>query len=57
MKNCLFIFILKDLWIIAAKFEFEVNESIETARSLFQRAIRFVPKNKKLWIEVSFFYI
>ena len=40
------------LWIMAAKFEFEVNESIETSRQLFQRALRFLPHSKKLWIEV-----
>ncbi|CAF1014961.1 unnamed protein product [Brachionus calyciflorus] len=40
-----------NLWIIAAKHEFEANESIETARNLFQRAIRFLPKCQKLWIE------
>ena len=40
------------LWIMAAKFEFEVNESIETSRQLFQRALRFLPQSKKIWIEV-----
>jgi U3 small nucleolar RNA-associated protein 6 len=40
------------LWIMAAKFEFEMNESIETSRQLFQRALRFLPQSKKLWIEV-----
>ncbi len=41
----------KELWIMAAKYEFEANESIETARNLFQRALRFLPNNRKLWIE------
>jgi len=40
-----------NLWIMAAKFEFEVNESVETARSLFQRALRLLPDKKKIWIE------
>lgn len=37
---------------MSAKFEFEVNESVETARSLFQRALRLLPDKKKLWLEV-----
>lgn len=40
-----------NLWIMAAKFEFEVNESVETARQLFQRALRLLPDKKKIWIE------
>ncbi len=40
---------------MAAKFEFEVNESIETARMLFQRALRLLPSHNKLWIEVYIF--
>jgi hypothetical protein len=39
---------------MAAKYEFETNESIETARSLFQRALRFLPASQKLWTEVCF---
>ena len=39
---------------MAAKYEFDVNESIETARNLFQRALRFLPDNLKIWTEVSF---
>ena len=38
---------------MAAKFEFEENESIETARNLFQRSLRFLPKSMKLWTEVK----
>ncbi len=38
---------------MAAKFEFENNESPETARQLFQRGLRFLPASKKIWIEVS----
>lgn len=37
---------------MAAKFELEDNESFETSRQLFQRALRFLPTCKKLWIEV-----
>jgi len=40
-----------NLWIMAAKFEFEVNETPEIARQLFQRAIRFLPNSQKLWLE------
>jgi hypothetical protein len=36
---------------MAAKFEFEANESVETSRSLFQRALRFLPNSAKLWLE------
>jgi hypothetical protein len=44
--------IFQDLWIMAAKFEFEVNETPEIARQLFQRALRFLPDSQKLWLEV-----
>jgi len=37
---------------MAAKFEFEVMVSPSSARSLFQRALRVMPQEKKLWIEV-----
>lgn len=40
-----------NLWIMAAKFEFEVNESVETARQLFQRGLRLLPDKKKIWLE------
>ena len=40
------------LWIMAAKFEFEVMVSPSSARSLFQRALRLMPQEKKLWLEV-----
>ena len=36
---------------MAAKFEFEMNESIESSRSIFQRALRFLPNEQKLWCE------
>ena len=38
---------------MAAKFEFEINESVESSRSIFQRALRFLPNEKKIWIEVK----
>jgi hypothetical protein len=37
---------------MAAKFEFEVMVSPSSARSLFQRALRLMPQEKKLWLEV-----
>jgi hypothetical protein len=39
---------------MAAKYEFEENESIESARNLFQRALRFIPSSTKLWLEVDY---
>jgi len=39
------------LWIMAAKFEFEVMISPSSARALFQRALRLMPQDKKLWLE------
>ena len=38
---------------MAAKFEFEMNESVESSRSIFQRALRFLPNEKKIWTEVE----
>lgn len=37
------------VWIMAAKFEFEENNSPETARSLLQRGIRFNATSRLLW--------
>lgn len=39
---------------MAAKFELEVMVSPSSARSLFQRALRLMPQEKKLWLEVRF---
>jgi hypothetical protein len=39
---------------MAAKFEFEVMISPSSARSLFQRALRLMPQEKKLWLEVNY---
>ena len=36
---------------MAAKFEFEDNESVETARHLLQRALRLMPRDSRLWVE------
>ncbi|KRZ62643.1 U3 small nucleolar RNA-associated protein 6 -like protein [Trichinella nativa] len=40
-----------NLWLLAAKWEFEKNGSCENARLLLQRAIRFNEKSNKIWIE------
>jgi hypothetical protein len=42
---------------MAAKFEFEVMVSPSSARLLFQRALRVMPQEKKLWLEVIFLNI
>lgn len=42
----------QNLWIMAAKFEFEVNESVETARHLFQRALRLLPDKKSFGLSI-----
>uniref|UniRef100_A0A8C9U817 UTP6 small subunit processome component n=1 Tax=Scleropages formosus TaxID=113540 RepID=A0A8C9U817_SCLFO len=39
------------LWIMAAKCEMEDRNSSESARHLFLRALRFHPKNKKVYLE------
>lgn len=39
------------LWILAAKWEFEEQKSVETARQLLQRALRFHSESEKLWLE------
>lgn len=40
-----------DLWLAAAKWEFESNINPENARSLLQRGLRFIPESKMLWHE------
>uniref|UniRef100_A0A915IZL4 U3 small nucleolar RNA-associated protein 6 n=1 Tax=Romanomermis culicivorax TaxID=13658 RepID=A0A915IZL4_ROMCU len=40
------------LWISAAQYELDINESIENARSLLQRALRFNADSKQLWLEL-----
>ncbi|XP_060072023.1 U3 small nucleolar RNA-associated protein 6 homolog [Ylistrum balloti] len=40
-----------DLWIGAAKWEFEENMNHENARHMLQKGIRFNPSSKQLWLE------
>ncbi|XP_064620743.1 U3 small nucleolar RNA-associated protein 6 homolog [Lineus longissimus] len=40
-----------DLWILAAKWEFEDHGNTDNARSLLQRGLRFNPEAKHLWLE------
>lgn len=40
-----------DLWISAAKWEFEENNNSDNARSLLQRGLRFNNTSKTLWLE------
>lgn len=40
-----------ELWIVAAKWEFEANNNPDTARSLIQRGLRFNEMSRKLWRE------
>ncbi|XP_069125423.1 U3 small nucleolar RNA-associated protein 6 homolog [Argopecten irradians] len=40
-----------DLWITAAKWEFEDNLNHENARHLLQKGLRFNPASKQLWLE------
>ncbi|KAL3876207.1 hypothetical protein ACJMK2_034077 [Sinanodonta woodiana] len=40
-----------DLWIAAAKYEFEYNANSGNARGLLQRGLRFNPESKHLWLE------
>ncbi|XP_021369780.1 U3 small nucleolar RNA-associated protein 6 homolog, partial [Mizuhopecten yessoensis] len=40
-----------DLWISAAKWEFEENMNHENARHMLQKGLRFNPSSKQLWLE------
>lgn len=40
-----------DLWILAAKWEWETNNSPENARHLLQMGLRYLNTNKQLWLE------
>jgi len=42
-----------ELWLSAAKWEFEENSNPDCARGLLQRALRFNPDARNLWIEVQ----
>lgn len=51
-NSFLFYILVLCLWILAAKYEFEEINKPDQARSLMQRALRFLPKSKKIWLEV-----
>jgi U3 small nucleolar RNA-associated protein 6 len=40
-----------ELWIFAAKYAAERDDNPSAARGYFQRALRFCPKEKRIWIE------
>lgn len=40
-----------NLWIMAAKWEFEENKNIPNSRTLLQRGLRVNPSAKQLWLE------
>ncbi|XP_045211690.2 U3 small nucleolar RNA-associated protein 6 homolog [Mercenaria mercenaria] len=40
-----------ELWVAAAKWEFEHNNNPDTARSLIQRGLRFNEQSRTLWLE------
>ncbi|ANZ75038.1 BA75_02365T0 [Komagataella pastoris] len=44
-----------DLWISAAKFEFEENANAKNARTLLQRALRFNSEQEKMWLNYFVF--
>ena len=44
--------LISDLWIMAAKWEFEENKNIPNSRSLLQKGLRVNPSSQKLWLEV-----
>ena len=46
-------FLISDLWIMGAKWEFEENKNIPNSRTLLQRGLRVNPSSKQLWLEVS----
>ncbi|KAJ3102701.1 U3 snoRNP protein [Phlyctochytrium bullatum] len=39
------------IWILSAKWEFEDNNDMTSARILFQRALRINPESQQLWLE------
>ena len=49
--------VVSGLWIEAAKWEFGMNNNSDNARSLLQRALRFNPISKQLWLEVWLLYL
>jgi len=45
---------IADLWVMAAKHEIEMRESMSNARALLQQAIRVNISTQRLWIEVGY---
>ncbi|CAN6601789.1 U3 small nucleolar RNA-associated protein 6 [Trichomonascus vanleenenianus] len=39
------------IWIMAAKYEVDVNASMKAARSIMQRGLRFNPESADMWLE------
>lgn len=44
-----------DGWLSAAKYEFEENANAKGARELYQRALKFNPESKRLWMSYAQF--
>lgn len=44
-----------DIWISAAKFEYEIHANFKSCRLLFQNALKFNPDSEKLWFEYTKF--
>ncbi|SGZ51827.1 CIC11C00000004270 [Sungouiella intermedia] len=44
-----------DAWLLAAKYEFDVNANAKGARDLYQRALRMNPESFKLWLSYAQF--
>jgi hypothetical protein len=40
----------ENIWILATKWQVEVNQSPESARNIFQRGVKLLPFSEKLWI-------
>ena len=54
-RSVLFV-LISDLWIMAAKWEFEENKNIPNSRSLLQKGLRVNPSSQKLWLEVILYW-
>lgn len=44
-----------EAWLLAAKYEFDVNANAKGARDLYQRALRMNPESAKLWLSYANF--
>lgn len=44
-----------DAWLLAAKYEFDVNANARGTRELYQRALRMNPESEKLWLSYAQF--